>query len=489
MEDTPTNKNEAQTRAEKLDALVRAGVNPFASKTRRQVPITDVKDKTGNQFWIAGRIASIRSHGKSTFIDLKDESETIQCYFKFDDLGKKNYDMLKLFDNGDFIEVHGEVFVTKMGEQTIHVDDFALLTKSLLPLPDVWSGLKDTELRFRKRFVDLNLNPDVKNNLKKRAHIIKELRSFMDTHGFIEVETPILQPTPGGAAAKPFITHYNILDSDFYLRVAPELYLKRLIVGGFEKIYEIGKSFRNEGVSHMHNPEFTIFEFYWAYQDYNGLMDFTETMLGDIITKVNGSLKVMYQGKEIDFTPPYPRISFADLIKKDCDIDITVHTEFDDLKKEVEKAGIKLDNMKEITVWAKLVDELYKKVSRPNIVNPIFVTDHPTELVPLAKAKEGDPTRVQKLQPVCAGGIELVNAYTELNDPIDQENRFKEQVAMSKKGYDESQQLDLNYIEALKYGMPPTAGWGIGIDRLVMLLTDQWSIKEVIAFPTLKPEK
>jgi len=212
-------------------------------------------------------------------------------------------------------------------------------------------------------------------------------------------------------------------------------------------------------------------------------------MLGDIITKVNGSLKVMYQGKEIDFTPPYPRISFADLIKKDCDIDITVHTEFDDLKKEVEKAGIKLDNMKEITVWAKLVDELYKKVSRPNIVNPIFVTDHPTELVPLAKAKEGDPTRVQKLQPVCAGGIELVNAYTELNDPIDQENRFKEQVAMSKKGYDESQQLDLNYIEALKYGMPPTAGWGMGIDRLVMLLTDQWSIKEVIAFPTLKPEK
>lgn len=489
MENAPTNKNEAQTRAEKLDALIKLGVNPFASTTCRQAPIGEVKSKTGDTFWVAGRITSIRSHGKSTFIDLKDESGTMQVYFKSDDLGDDRYDTLKLFDNGDFIEVHGEVFVTKMGEQTIHVSDFALLTKSLLPLPDVWSGLKDTELRFRKRFVDLNLNPSVKKNLEKRAQIIKELRSFMDTNGFTEVETPILQPIPGGASAKPFITHYNILDSDFYLRIAPELYLKRLIVGGFEKIYEIGKSFRNEGVSHMHNPEFTIFEFYWAYQDYNGLMDFTENMLSDVITKVNGSLKVTYQGAEIDFTPPYPRISFADLVKKDCGIDITVHTEFDDLHKEVEKAGIKLDNIKEITVWAKLVDELYKKVSRPNIVNPIFVIDHPTELVPLAKAKVDDPSRVQKLQPVCAGGIELVNAYTELNDPIDQENRFKEQVAMSKKGFDESQQLDSNYVEALKYGMPPTAGWGMGIDRLVMLLTDQWSIKEVIAFPTLKPEK
>lgn len=488
MSDVLTNKNEAQTRAEKLTALIKLGVNPFASKTRRQAPITEVKNKTGEKFWVAGRIAAIRSHGKSTFIDLKDESGTMQVYFKSDDLGDR-YDMLKLFDNGDFIEVYGEVFVTKMGEQTIHADDFALLTKSLLPLPDQWSGLKDIEARFRKRFVDLNLNPAVKKNLQKRAQIVKELRSFMDKNGFTEVETPILQPIPGGAAAKPFVTHYNILDSDFYLRVAPELFLKRLVVGGFEKIYEIGKAFRNEGVSHMHNPEFTIFEFYWAYQDYNGLMDFTETMLTDIITKVNGSLKVTYQGKEIDFTPPYPRVAFTDLVKKDCGVDITAHTEFEDLKKEVEKAGIKLDNMKEITVWAKLVDELYKKVSRPNIVNPIFVVDHPTELVPLAKAKEGDSRRVQKFQPVCAGGIELVNAYTELNDPIDQENRFKEQVAMRKKGFDESQQLDSNYIEALKYGLPPTAGWGMGIDRLVMLLTDQWSIKEVIAFPTLKPEQ
>lgn len=489
MNDAPTNKNETQSRAEKLTALIKLGANPFVSKTRRQAPIAEVKSQTGEKFWVAGRIFAIRSHGKSTFIDLKDESETIQCYFKSDDLGQERYYLLKLFDNGDFIEVHGEIFVTKMGEQTIHIDDFALLTKALLPLPDQWSGFKDTELRFRKRFVDLNLNPGVKKNLQKRAQIIKELRSFMDKNGFMEVETPILQPIPGGAAAKPFVTHYNILDSDFYLRVAPELYLKRLIVGGFEKIYEIGKAFRNEGVSHMHNPEFTIFEFYWAYQDYTGLMDFTETMLSELILKINGSLKVTYQGKEIDFTSPYPRVAFADLVKNDSGIDIAVHTEFEDLKKELEKADIRPDNMKEITVWAKLVDELYKKVSRPNIVNPIFVVDYPTELVPLAKAKEDDPLRVQKFQLVCAGGIELVNAYTELNDPIDQENRFKEQVAMSKKGFDESQQLDSNYLEALKYGLPPTAGWGMGVDRLVMLLADQWSIKEVIAFPTLKPEQ
>jgi len=307
----------------------------------------------------------------------------------------------------------------------------------------------------------------------------------MNKDGFIEIETPILQPIPGGAAAKPFITHYNILKQDMYLRIAPELYLKRLIVGGFEKVYEIGRNFRNEGLSHMHNPEFTMMEFYWAYKNYLDLMKFTEVLIETTVMQVKKTLKIRYQGNEINLAPPYPRITFDALIEKDCGINIYQYPNFKDLREQVLKKKIDL-NFKEIKVWAKLVDELYKKVSRPKIIQPIFIVDHPLALIPLAKAKEDEPQKVQSFQLVLAGGIELVKAYTELNDPLEQERRLREQAKMRKAGYDESEMMDENFIESLKYGLPPTAGWGLGIERLVMLLTDQYSIKEVIPFPTLK---
>jgi lysyl-tRNA synthetase class 2 len=318
--------------------------------------------------------------------------------------------------------------------------------------------------------------------------LIDSLRNFLKKQGFIEVETPILQSIPGGASAKPFVTHFNILKQDMYLRIAPELYLKRLVVGGFEKVFEIGRQFRNEGLSHMHNPEFTSLEFYWAYQDYESLMKFTEELISTAVKESSGSFKVNYQGDELNFAPPYPRITFDALIEKDCGINIYQYPDFEDLKKEVIKQKIDL-NFKDIKVWPKLVDELYKKVSRPKIIQPIFVIDHPLVLVPLAKAKEDDPMKSQTFQLVCAGGIELLKAYTEQNDPKEQEERFKEQVKLSKAGWDESNMMDENFIEALKYGLPPTAGWGMGIERFAMILTNQYSIKEVIPFPTLKSEK
>jgi len=307
----------------------------------------------------------------------------------------------------------------------------------------------------------------------------------MNKSGFVEVETPVLQMIPGGAAAKPFITHYNILKQDMYLRISPELYLRRMVVGGFEKVFEIGKNFRNEGLSHMHNPEFTMMEFYWAYQDYRGLMEFTQDLISTVIKNTKKSLEVEYQGDIINFAPPYRIVSFRDLVMTDCGIDIFKYPDFDSLKKEVNKKGIELD-FKSITVWVKLVDELYKKVSRPKIVEPIFLVDHPIELTPLAKAHDNNPRIAQRFQLVCGKGIELINAYTELNDPLEQEKRFSEQVKMSKQGWDESAMMDQDFVEALKYGLPPTAGWGMGIERIAMLLTDNYSIKEVIPFPTLK---
>ncbi len=479
------NIKESESREDKLKRIRDLGINPYPAKTDRNLDIKSAKKTKDKTVIIAGKIASVRSHGKSTFMDIQDESDLMQAYFKFDNLGEDKYEFLKNIEIGDYIEVKGENFVTKTGEITIAAKEYKLLNKTLLPVPDKWYGLKDTELRYRKRFLDMIMNPDVKRNIEIRSKIVEELRSFMKKNGFIEVETPILQAIPGGASAKPFVTQYNILKQDMYLRIAPELFLKRLVVGGFEKVYEIGRQFRNEGLSHMHNPEFTSIEFYWAYQDYEGLMRFTEEMMSTVIKEVCGKTTITYQGNELNFAPPYPRITFDALIEKDCGINIFQYPEFEDLKKEVIKKGIDL-NFKEIKVWPKLVDELYKKVSRPKIVEPIFVIDHPLVLVPLAKAKEDEPLKSQTFQLVCAGGIELMKAYSEQNDPIEQEERFREQVKLSKAGWDESNMMDENFVEALKYGLPPTAGWGMGIERFAMLLTDQYSIKEVIAFPTLK---
>ena len=479
------NISETDSREEKLQNIKDLGVNPYPAKTSRNITIKEAKKVKDKPVIVAGKIVSIRSHGKSTFIDLQDESGLVQAYFKLDTIGEEKYKFLKNIDLGDYIEAKGEIFTTKTGELTIAVKKYELLSKTLLPVPDKWYGLKDTELRYRKRFLDMIMNPEVKKNIEVRSQIIDSLRGYMKENGFIEVETPILQPIPGGASAKPFVTHYNILKQDMYLRIAPELYLKRLVVGGFEKVFEIGRQFRNEGLSHMHNPEFTSMEFYWAYQDYEGLMKFTEGLISKVVKEVCGKTKIKYQDYELNFAAPYPRITFDALIEKDCGINIYQYPEFENLKAEVIKQKIDLD-FKSIKVWPKLVDELYKKVSRPKIVQPIFVIDHPLVLVPLAKAKEDEPLKSQTFQLVCGGGFELLKAYSEQNDPIEQEERFKEQVKLSKAGWDESNMMDENFVEALKYGLPPTAGWGMGIERFAMILTDQYSIKEVIAFPTLK---
>lgn len=478
------NKKESQSREEKLQNIIDAGQNPFPSKTDRSVSIKEAK-KSKDKITVAGKVLSIRSHGKSTFMDVQDETALMQVYFKFDAVGEDHYNFLKNIDVGDYIEATGEVFKTKTGEITLAVSKYKVLTKTLLPVPDKWYGLKDTELRYRKRFLDLIINPEVKKNLEIRSRLVDALRSFMKKNGFLEVETPILQPIPGGASARPFITHYNILKQDMYLRIAPELYLKRLVVGGFEKVFEIGRQFRNEGLSHMHNPEFSSMEFYWAYQDYESLMKFTEQLISFTIKEVTESLKVKFGEEELNFTPPYSQITFDALIEKDCGINIYQYPTFAELKKEVIKNKIDL-NFKEIKVWPKLVDELYKKVSRPKIIQPIFVIDHPLVLVPLAKAKEDDPQKSQTFQLVCAGGIELLKAYSEQNNPREQEARFKEQVKLSKAGWEESNMMDENFVEALKYGLPPTAGWGMGVERFAMILANQYSIKEVIPFPTLK---
>ena len=477
---------EEQIRLQKLKNIEKENINPFPSESRREIVINDALEKLGENFWLAGKITSVRDHGKSKFIDIKDESGNIQVYFKTDILGEEKYKILNFFDVGDYIEVHGEIFKTHVGEISIKADDFTILSKSLSPLPTKWYGLKDIDLRYRKRFVDLQINEDVKKNLEKKSEIISFLRNFMLKKGFIELETPILQPIPGGATAKPFITHYNILNNDFYLRVAPELYLKRLIVGGFEKVFEIGRVFRNEGLSRMHNPEFTMFEFYWAYKDYRFLMQFTEELIYETVLAIAGSSKIDYQDHQIEFKPPYPQVSFIKLLKKDSGINILDYQDFESLKKEIQKRKIEL-NFREITVWSKLVDELYKKISRPKIVQPTFVVDHPLALSPLAKEKNNQPELAQRFQLVCGGGMEIVNAYSELNDPLEQEKRIHEQLKMREAGWEESEMLDSNFIEALKYGMPPTAGWGMGIDRFTMLLTNQHSIKEIIAFPALKP--
>jgi len=476
--------NEAVTRKEKLQEIINLGIDPYPATSNEKTHISAVLQNIGDKFWVAGRITSIRGHGKSTFADITDDTGKIQAYFKLDQIDEEKYDFLNLLDEGDIVEVFGEVFVTKMGETSIKVEQYTLLSKSLLPIPNQWYGLKDIEARYRKRTLDFITNQNSKEIIKIRSKTISILRKLMEKEGFIEVETPILQPIPGGAAAKPFVTHYNILEHDFYLRIAPELYLKRLVAGGFEKVFEIGRTFRNEGLSHMHNPEFTMFEFYWAYKDYNDLMKFTQLLIPETIKEVIGSLKVKYQNTEINFTPPYPTVTLKELILKDSGIDIDKINDFEPLKTEIATKQIKID-MTNITVWSKLVDELYKKVSRPKIIQPTFVINQPIEIVPLAKA---NGQQAQMFQLVVGYGIELIKAYSELNNPIEQEKRMKDQMEMRKAGFEEGERLDKNYIESLSYGMPPTAGWGMGIDRFLMLLTNQYSIKEVIPFPTLRPE-
>ncbi|MEA4857823.1 MAG: lysine--tRNA ligase [Solidesulfovibrio sp.] len=436
-------------------------------------------------FRLAGRIVSLRSFGKVTFFTIQDASGRLQAFAERDTLGQQAYSTFKKFDIGDIVGVSGKLFRTKTGELTLHAATVQLLTKSMRPLPEKYHGLKDVETRYRQRYVDLIVTPKSVEIFKARTVIVRELRAFLDTAGFMEVETPMMQAIPGGATAKPFVTHHNALDMGLYMRIAPELYLKRLLVGGFEKVYEVGRNFRNEGISTRHNPEFTMCEFYWAFARYTDLMDLTERLFARIARTVTGADTVTYQGQEICLAEGrWARVRFHDSLETIGGISPAVYNDFDAAKALVEKSGEKvLKGEKLGKVQAKLFDIFVE----PKLIQPHFIYHYPTEISPLSRKNTDDPTITDRFELFIAGR-EMANAFSELNDPVDQRLRFEEQVREKEAGDDEAHQMDDDYVRALEYGMPPAAGEGIGIDRLVMLLTDQASIREVILFPLLRPE-
>jgi lysyl-tRNA synthetase class 2 len=484
--------DEEKARREKLQKIIAKGVNPYPSKNKRTQTcaqaILNFEKFSSKQALIAlcGRLRSIRLHGGSCFANLEDGTGQIQIYLKKDVLGERQYSFFKeLVDIGDFIRVKGTLFATRTGEKTLLVQSFKFLAKSLRPLPEKWHGLTDIEIRYRKRYLDLIANPQVRGIFKKRSLIIKTIREFLDKEGFIEVETPVLQPIPGGATARPFITHHNALNIDLYLRIAPELYLKRLIVGGFEKVYEIARCFRNEGIDWAHNPEFTQVELYQAYADYNDLMKFVEKFFVYLMKKMDSHSKIIYGQNEIDLMPPYNKITFRDALMQFASCDIELYPDRESLAKKAQELGIEVLPSDD---RGRIMDEIFKKVVRLKLIQPTFVINHPIEISPLAKKISDNPKYVERFQ-LIVGGLELINAFSELNDPIDQQQRFEMQQKMREKGDLEAMPIDEDFIEALEYGMPPTAGLGMGIDRLTSLLTNSHNIKEVILFPTLKPEK
>ncbi len=484
--------DEALVRKEKLQSFRDAGVDAYPAKSERTAMINvahetfDVWAEEKKTVTLCGRVMTTRVHGGLLFADLRDASGKLQILLKLDDIGAELFEMFRdRIDPADFVQVTGILFTTQRGEKTLAVSTWKILTKALLPLPDKFHGLSDQEIKYRYRELDLVSNPESLERFRKRSQIVREFRAALDAEGFDEVETPMLQPIAGGATARPFVTHHNALDLDLYLRIAPELYLKRLVVGGFEKVYEIGRQFRNEGIDWSHNPEFTSIEFYWAYQNYEGLMDFTERLISRVLRAVNnGLLVVRYKEQDIDFTPAWPRVRFADAIKAACGIDI-VGMPQDQLIAKMRELSIDTGDK----TWniGKLYDELYKEVVRKKQMQPLFVTDYPIEMEPLAKKCDYDPRFVQRFQ-LIAGGLELLKAYSELNDPIDQLARFNLQQEMREAGDDEAQSIDMIFVRSLEHGMPPTAGWGMGIDRFTMMVTDAQSVKEVILFPTLRPE-
>ena len=479
---------EDEVRLQHLESVRAAGIEPYPASSGRTHSIDSAKSSPeGTEVVIAGRFVARREMGKLTFCHLQDASGKMQFSLSENELGKDYCRFFnKNFDIGDFIQISGEIFFTHAGEKTVRVKKYNLLTKTLLPPPKKWHGLQNTESRYRQRYLDLMSNEEAMKIAKVRSLLVREIRNYFDNKGFFEVETPILQPLYGGANARPFVTHHHALDIDLYLRVAPELYLKRLLVGGFEKVYEIARCFRNEGIDHNHNPEFTQIEFYWAYADYNDAMNLVEDLLPKLIQKIGLPLKITTSEGEVDFTPPYPRKTMRDLIKEFTKIDLEDFKTQEELYKKAVELGVEVESFEG---RGKIIDEIYKKFARPFIKNPIFVTDHPVELSPLAKRKADNPEYTERFQLVCIGGNELCNAFSELNDPLDQEERFKEQEKLREAGDDEGMRYDEDFITALKHGMPPTTGLGMGIDRLVKLLMDTQNLKEVILFPTLRPEK
>jgi len=467
-------------RLTKLAELKALGADPYPGTITRKHTIAKARLLTGKDVAVAGRVMGMRGHGKIGFWDVVDGTGKIQVFYKTNDTSV-------CIDLGDFVAVQGKVDKTKAGEITIFADDFQIISKAVRPLPSEWSGLKDIEERYRQRYVDLIVNPQVRDIFLTRSKVVTFLRAFLDSDGFLEVDTPVLQPLYGGALAKPFITHHNALDIDLYLRISDELYLKRLIVGGFDKVYEVGRDFRNEGIDKSHNPEFTMLEFYWAYADYEDLMKYTETMLSSLVKELKGSYKFDYQGTELNFTPPWPRIRYRDVVVKYCGIDINKADDEKKLLAAIKSKKIKLD-LTGVVGYGALLDTLYKATARPHLTGPVYLTDRPTAFVALAKRLPSDPTKTASFQLLVAGR-EILNAYNELNDPEDQAARWRESEKLGKKGQAEYEALDHDYIRALEYGMPPTAGWGMGIDNFVAIVTNQPSLKNVILFPTLRPEQ
>lgn len=481
-------------RRERLEKMKTQGQDPYPSGSNRTHMLQEVmsgfEEFLANQTSVVcdGRVRLIRKHGGLTFVQLQDASRMMQLALHKDQIGEETYEQFHEFvDVGDIVEVTGVVFNTKKGEPTIDVKAFRIMAKSLMPLPEKFHGLTDVESRYRERELDLIMNADVRNRFIARSKVVSSMRHFLDDHAFMEVETPMLQPIPGGASAKPFITHHNALDADLYLRIAPELYLKRLIVGGFEKIYEIGRCFRNEGIDYAHNPEFTMLELYWAFADTESFISLLEDLLMTVIHDAIDPLEDSLKNPEIQFVAPFPRITFREAILEASGIDIDRTLEPEGLITLCKEKQLGVDFTGCIGM-GEYFDALWKHTARPKIVQPTWVFDYPTDLKPLTKAKESDPSKSACMQLVIQGA-EVVNAYyNELNNPIDQRNRFEEQQSLREKGSEEAQWMDEAFLNALEHGMPPTSGVGIGIDRLVAFLTNASNLKEVILFPTLKPK-
>ena len=479
-----------QIRIEKLKALQASGRDPFeitlASQTHHSDEIKASYDELeGKDVIIAGRIMTWRDMGKANFIDIQDRNGRIQAYVRMNDIGEETFKEFKTWDLGDIVEIKGFVFKTKTGEISVHAKEIRLLSKSLLPLPEKFHGLTDTDTRYRKRYLDMIMNPDVKETFIKRSKIITSIRNYLDNLGFIEVETPILNTIAGGAAARPFITHHNTLDMDMYLRIATELYLKRLIVGGMERVYEIGRNFRNEGMDVRHNPEFTCIELYQAFTDYHGMMDIAEALIRNAANEVCDSLHITFNGTAIDLESPFRRLTMIDAVKEYSGVD------FKEFMSDNEKAiaiakekGIEIENGK--ATWGDILNSFFEEFVEENLTQPTFIMDYPVEVSPLTKRKPDCPVLTERFELFIMGG-EYGNAYSELNDPIDQMSRFEAQMKLREAGDDEANMIDHDFVTALEYGMPPTGGLGIGIDRLVMLLTDSYSIRDELLFPTMKP--
>ena len=477
-----------QIRRDKLDNLRAEGLDPFVQtkfeRTANSKKVVDEFETLENQtVTVAGRIMSKREMGKASFAHIQDQEGKLQLYFKIDDIGQAAYDRFKKLDIGDIIGVKGFVFRTRRGEISVHVQEYVLLSKSLLPLPEKYHGLQDTDLRYRQRYVDLIVNPEVRETFVKRSRIIKGVRKYLDDRGYLEVETPVLNTVQGGATARPFVTHHNTLNLDMYLRIATELPLKRLIVGGFDKVYEIGRLFRNEGMDTRHNPEFTTIEFYEAYTDMNGMMDLTEGLIRTVAQEVNGTTTLQYGDLELDLGKPFERVTMTELVKRHTGID------WDQVKTMEDAAAIAKEHHLKVEKKHKkgdILSMLFEEYCEDKLIQPTFVTMHPVEISPLAKKDPETPELTQRFELFVAGS-ELANAFSELNDPIDQRQRFEAQMKLRELGDMEASQMDEDYLTAMEYGMPPTGGCGIGIDRLVMFLTNNQSIRDVLLFPTMKP--